>query len=49
MAYSNSTRWLVLAMLFTARIGLGFQFQTLGSVSNALVDELGLNYTEIGA
>ena len=49
MAYSNSTRWLVLAMLFTARIGLGFQFQTLGSVSNELVDELGLNYTEIGS
>ena len=36
-------------LLFVARIGLGFQFQTLGSVSSELVDELGLNYTEIGS
>lgn len=49
MAYSNNTRWIVLAILFTARVGLGFQFQTLGSVSNELVEELRLNYTEIGS
>ena len=49
MAYSNNTRWIVLATLFTARIGLGFQFQTLGSVSNELVEELRFNYTEIGS
>lgn len=30
-------------------MGLGFQFQTLGSVSNELVEELNLNYTEIGS
>jgi predicted MFS family arabinose efflux permease len=36
-------------LLFVARIGLGFQFQTLGSVSSELIDELGLNYTEIGS
>lgn len=41
-------RWTILALLFVARIGLGFQFQTLGSVSGNLVEELGLNYTEIG-
>ena len=39
----------MLALLFAARIGLGFQFQTLGSVSSELVIELGLNYTEIGS
>ncbi len=41
-------RWTILALLFAARIGLGFQFQTLGSVSSNLVEELGLNYTKIG-
>jgi predicted MFS family arabinose efflux permease len=41
-------RWLILALLFVARIGLGFQFQTLGSVSSDLVDELSLNYAEVG-
>jgi predicted MFS family arabinose efflux permease len=42
-------RWAILALLFVARISLGFQFQTLGSVSSELVEELGLNYTEIGS
>lgn len=41
-------RWTLLAVLFVARIALGFQFQTLGSVSGNLVEELGLNYTQIG-
>jgi len=41
-------RWSILALLFVSRIGLGFQFQTLGSVSGDLVEELGLNYTQIG-
>ncbi|MDA0231840.1 MAG: MFS transporter, partial [Proteobacteria bacterium] len=42
-------RWLILALLFVSRIGLGFQFQTLGSVSSELVVALGLNYAEIGS
>jgi predicted MFS family arabinose efflux permease len=45
---SDKSRWFVLAMLFVCRIGLGFQFQTLGSVSNKLVSELGFSFTEIG-
>jgi predicted MFS family arabinose efflux permease len=45
---SNRTRWLILALLFTCRTGLGFQFQTLGSVSGSLVAQLGFSYTEIG-
>lgn len=45
---SNNTRWVVLALLFFARIGLGAQFQTLGSVSTNLVEDLNLDYTEIG-
>jgi len=35
-------------MLFAVRVGLGFQFQTLGSVSNDLVAEFGLDYADIG-
>ena len=47
-APSNRTRWLILAMLFACRTGLGFQFQTLGSVSGSLVTQLGFSYAEIG-
>lgn len=49
MPQSNRRRWFILALLFFARIGLGFQFQTLGSVAGELVGQLGLNYTEIGS
>jgi MFS family permease len=49
MPQSNRMRWYILALLFFARIGLGFQFQTLGSVSGELTGQLGLNYTEIGS
>ena len=44
-----ANRWRVLFLLFFARIGLGFQFQTLGSVSSELVGQLNLNYTQIGS
>lgn len=48
MAETARTRWLVLVLLFAGRTGLGFQFQTMGSVSDAVVADLGLNYTQIG-
>ncbi len=41
-------RWRILALLFLARIGLGFQFQTLGSVGDNLVVAFGLDYARIG-
>jgi predicted MFS family arabinose efflux permease len=44
-----SQRWSILALLFVSRIGLGFQFQTMGSVSSELVNEMGLNYAEVGS
>ena len=31
-------RWVMLALLFAARVGLGFQFQTLGSVADPLAE-----------
>ena len=48
IAPAARTRWLILAMLFACRTGLGFQFQTLGSVSGSLVAQLGFSYAEIG-
>jgi len=43
-----NSRWTILLVLFIARTGLGYQFQTLGSVSTQLAAELSLNYTQIG-
>ena len=39
---------MILAVLFASRTGLGFQFQTLGSVSDHLVDIFGFSFAEIG-
>jgi len=41
-------RWHILALLFLARIGLGFQFQTVASVGDNLVVAFGLDYVGIG-
>ena len=41
-------RWRILALLFLARTGLGFQFQTLASVGDDLVVAFGLDYAGIG-
>jgi predicted MFS family arabinose efflux permease len=41
-------RWAMLALLFAARVGLGFNFQTLGSVADPLVRELHLSFAEVG-
>jgi len=44
-----SYRWVVLAVLFASRTGLGFQFQTLGSVSDPLIEAYGFSHAEIGS
>jgi predicted MFS family arabinose efflux permease len=41
-------RWRILGLLFLARIGLGFQFQTLTSVGDDLVVAFGLSQAQIG-
>ena len=41
-------RWRILALLFVARVGMGLQFQTLGSVGDALGVAFGLDYAGIG-
>lgn len=45
---SRNRRWGVLALCFAARVGIGFQFQTMGSVADPLVRTLGLSFTEVG-
>jgi len=42
------TRWHILALLFLARIALGFQFQTVASVGDGLIVAHGLDYAAIG-
>ncbi len=41
-------RWRILALLFLARVSLGFQFQTLASVGEDLVFSFQLNYSDLG-
>ena len=41
-------RWRILALLFAARVGLGFQFQTMGAVGGNLMDAFGLDNAQIG-
>ena len=43
-----TNRWLWLAVLFLIRITLGFQFQSVGSVSSPLRADLGIGHAEIG-
>jgi predicted MFS family arabinose efflux permease len=44
----HGRRWIILAILFAARAATGFQFQSVGSVSNLLIRDLGLSYAQIG-
>jgi predicted MFS family arabinose efflux permease len=41
-------RWLILAVLFLARTAMGFQFQSVASVSPFLIDELAIDYAMLG-
>ncbi len=41
-------RWAMLALIFATRVGLGFQFQTIGSVADPLAQRLHLSFAEIG-
>ena len=41
-------RWLMLGILFTARLAMGFQFQSIASVSAHLIETFGFSYGQIG-
>ena len=42
------SRWIILSVLFLVRTSMGFQFQSVASVSPSLVDQLSISYTEVG-
>ena len=41
-------RWLILAVLFFARTSMGFQFQSIASLSPFLVRDLAIDYAQLG-
>ena len=41
-------RWMILAVLFAARAATGFQFQSVGSTAPMLMQDLAIDYSEIG-
>ena len=41
-------RWLMLAILFAARLAMGFQFQSIASVSAHLIETFGFSFAQIG-
>ena len=41
-------RWIMLLVLFLVRLAMGYQFQSVASVSSHLVSDLGLSYTQVG-
>ncbi len=43
-----SSRWFILSVLFLARISMGYQFQSIGSVSPSLIKEFAIEYAAIG-
>ena len=43
-----SNRWFILSVLFLARISMGYQFQSIGSVSPSLIKEFTIEYAAIG-
>ena len=45
----SPNRWVILSALFLARCALGYQYQSVASVSPLLVDDLSLNFVEVGA
>ena len=47
-ASGGGMRWAMLGLMFAARAGLGFQFQTVASVGDPLATDLGLSYAELG-
>ena len=38
----------MLAVIFTARISMGFQFQSIASVATFIVDDLHMSYAQVG-
>ncbi len=44
----RSNRWVILAVLVLARTAMGYQFQSIGSLSPLLIDEFGIDFATLG-
>ncbi len=42
------SRWVILAVLFLARTAMGFQFQSVATLSSFLIPDLNIDYTQLG-
>ncbi len=43
-----ANRWLILAILFSVRVTMGFQFQAVAAVAPLMMDDLGIGLADIG-
>ncbi len=43
-----TNRWAILAILIVVRVAMGFQFQSIASITPIIAADLGLDYTQIG-
>jgi predicted MFS family arabinose efflux permease len=46
--FAITERWIMLGVLFLVRLAMGYQFQSVASVSSWLVNDLGFSYVEVG-
>ena len=44
----NTNRWVMLGVLFIARVTMGFQFQSVASLSPLMVNEFGIGIADLG-
>jgi predicted MFS family arabinose efflux permease len=44
----TDNRWVILGVLFLVRTSMGYQFQSIGSISPWLIDDLGIGHAEVG-
>lgn len=44
-----TNRWIILLVLFVARTAMGFQLQSVASVSPLLVEDLAIDFARLGA
>jgi len=44
----NTNRWVMLGVLFIARVTMGFQFQSIASLSPLMVNEFGIGVADLG-
>jgi MFS family permease len=42
------TRWVILGVIFVARIVIGYQFQSIASIAPYLLKDLQVNYAQVG-